>query len=68
MAKFNKEINDKMEAAAREAFLELENELNSMPEAVRLGAEKVISYFKDNYMQAGYKKLARKLVKDDIDA
>ncbi len=65
---YNKLVGEQMEVAAREAFLRLENKLEGMSDEELHGARVVIAYFKDNYMQAGYKKLARKLVKFDVDA
>ena len=64
----NKEVLNKMEAAARAAYDDLTQVLVDMSPKQREGADVVIGYFKHNYMRAGYKKLARKLVKEDINA
>jgi hypothetical protein len=65
---YNPEIGNKMEEAARTAFLELEETLEGLNPDERAGAELVINYFKNNYQSAGYKKLARKLVYNNVDA
>ena len=69
MAKgYNKLIGEQMEAKAREAYEELQKTLDNMKPQEQAGAEVVIGWFRHNYMAAGYKKLARKVVKEDIDA
>lgn len=64
----NKEVGEKMEQAAKDAYQELLETLEDMTPKARDGAEVVISWFRNSYRQAGYKKLARKLVKGDINA
>ena len=65
---FNKEVNDRMEEAARRAYDSLAADMEKMTPTELKGAERVIEYMRANYMTAGYKKLARKLVQQDIDA
>ena len=51
----------KMDAAAKEAETKLEALLENMDSEQKEGAQKIILWFKDNYMAAGYKRLGRTL-------
>ena len=64
MAQYNKEIGEKVE----EAYAALQHTMDDMTPDEFRGAQIVIDWFKNNYIAAGYKKLARKLVKGDINA
>jgi len=65
---YDPEANQRMEDAAKEAFNSLKVKLSKLPAEQKKGANLVIAYFKNNYMSAGYKKLARKLIKNDPEA
>ena len=60
---YNPEIGAKMDAARDAAEQELVKDINEMSPEQKEGARKVVNWMRTHYMQAGYKRLSKTMLR-----